>query len=256
MNSDEKAIRELVSKWLEASKTGDLATILGLMADDVVFMVPGKEPFGKKVFAVISKEMKDIQIEGTSDIVELEVLGDWEPRPFDRAFALFDPLLARATLVIEGYDILGGPRHVRHDESDARIEFARMPFDLGDDPARLRPASGLIGEIGVGAPHLVWRAPDRPRQQIADPPLQDAVGGKPDRILDVLGFEKLIDFWICETRVGSEIDARDLASISRDDGLQHAIPSVGAVDVAGTQSAAFQIAELVEYEERMIAVHS
>src|SRR2546421_8867680 len=32
-----------------------------------------------------------------------------------------------------------------------------------------------------------------------------------------------------------------------------ALPPIGAVDVAGTQRAAFQIAELVEYEQRMIA---
>lgn len=35
-----------------------------------------------------------------------------KPRPFDRALALLDPLLARAALVVEGGDILGVPRHV------------------------------------------------------------------------------------------------------------------------------------------------
>jgi hypothetical protein len=39
-------------------------------------------------------------------------------------------LLARAAFVVEGNDIFGGARHIRHDEADARIEFARMPFDL------------------------------------------------------------------------------------------------------------------------------
>lgn len=55
-----------------------------------------------------------------------------KPRPFDRALALFDPLLARAALVIEGDDIRGAPRHVDDDEPDARIKLARMPLDLGD----------------------------------------------------------------------------------------------------------------------------
>lgn len=59
-----------------------------------------------------------------------------QSRPFDRAFALLDPLLACAALVVEGDDILRGSRHIRHDEADARIEFARMPLDFGDDPAR------------------------------------------------------------------------------------------------------------------------
>ena len=128
-----------------------------------------------------------------------------------------------------------------------------MPFDLGDDAARLRPASRLIGEVRVGPPHIVRRAADRALEQIADPLLQDAVGRKPDRILDPLGFEILVDLGIGEAGVGAEIDARDLAAIARHDRLQHALPSIGAVNVAGTQGAALQIAELVEHEQRMIA---
>src|SRR5262249_41468845 len=75
-----------------------------------------------------------------------------QPRPLDRPFALFDPLLARPALVVEGNDALGRAGHVGDDEPDARIEFARMPFDLGDHSARLRPASGLVGEIGEEPP--------------------------------------------------------------------------------------------------------
>jgi hypothetical protein len=43
-----------------------------------------------------------------------------------------------------------------------------------------------------------------------------------------------------------------LALIARHHRLQDALPDIGAVDIAGAQSAAFQITELVEYEERMI----
>src|SRR4029077_11581412 len=64
-----------------------------------------------------------------------------QPRPLDRALALFDPLLTGPTLVVEGNDVLGGPHHVRDKEADARIKFAWMPFDLGHDAARLCPAS-------------------------------------------------------------------------------------------------------------------
>ena len=62
---------------MSASKAGDIATVLGLMSNDVVFMVPGQEPFGKEAFAAGSKAMTGAKIEGTSDIVELKVLGDW-----------------------------------------------------------------------------------------------------------------------------------------------------------------------------------
>src|ERR1700730_11901850 len=76
-----------------------------------------------------------------------------------------DPLLARPALVVEGDDIFGRPRHVGDDEADAWIEIARMPFDLGDDPAWLRPASGLIMEARMRPAHMVWRMPDRAVQQ-------------------------------------------------------------------------------------------
>ena len=75
-HDDESAIRELVDRWLAATKNGDLDTVMTLMADDVIFMVPGKEPFGKEEFAAQSKQMKNVKIEGKSDIKEIEVLGD------------------------------------------------------------------------------------------------------------------------------------------------------------------------------------
>src|ERR1700730_17384365 len=69
--------------------------------------------------------------------------------------------LHSATLVVEGDDIFGGPSHVGHDEADTRIKFARMPFDLGDDPAGFCPTSRLIGGVCIGAPHFVRRPPRR-----------------------------------------------------------------------------------------------
>ena len=77
MKTDEQAIRELVVTWLDASKRGDIATVLTLMADDVVFMVPVQEPFGKEAFSANAAKMKNVVIEGTSDIQELTILGDW-----------------------------------------------------------------------------------------------------------------------------------------------------------------------------------
>ena len=77
MSEDEKAIRELVSTWMEASRTGDTDTVLSLMADDVVFMVPGREPFGKEEFAAAARGMTDLRIEGSSEIQEIEVFGGW-----------------------------------------------------------------------------------------------------------------------------------------------------------------------------------
>jgi uncharacterized protein (TIGR02246 family) len=77
MTDDERAIRELVATWMAASQSGDAATVLGLMADDVVFMVPGREPFGKEAFAAASQSMEGMRFEGSYDIREIKVLGDW-----------------------------------------------------------------------------------------------------------------------------------------------------------------------------------
>jgi len=76
MTDDERAIRELVATWMTASQAGDIDTVLGLMTDDVVFMVPGREPFGKEAFAAASRSMTGVRMEGSSDIRELVVLGD------------------------------------------------------------------------------------------------------------------------------------------------------------------------------------
>jgi uncharacterized protein (TIGR02246 family) len=77
MTDDERAIRNLVDTWLAASKAGDLPRVLSLMTDDVIFMVPGREPFGKEAFAAASEGMRDLRIEGRSDIQEIQVFGDW-----------------------------------------------------------------------------------------------------------------------------------------------------------------------------------
>ena len=77
MTDDERAIRNLVDTWMAASKSGDPATVLSLMTDDVVFMVPGQEPFGKEAFAAISKRSTGVNIDGKAETVELRVLHDW-----------------------------------------------------------------------------------------------------------------------------------------------------------------------------------
>jgi uncharacterized protein (TIGR02246 family) len=77
MSPDERAIRELVDTWMKASRAGDTETVLGLMSDDVIFMVPGREPFGKQTFAANSRSMDGVRLEGSADIRELKMLGDW-----------------------------------------------------------------------------------------------------------------------------------------------------------------------------------
>jgi uncharacterized protein (TIGR02246 family) len=75
---DRQIIRDSVQRWLAASKGGDLSTMLELLADDVLFIVAGKEPFGKEEFAAANRQqMKDVEMDATIDIKEIEVAGDW-----------------------------------------------------------------------------------------------------------------------------------------------------------------------------------
>jgi ketosteroid isomerase-like protein len=61
MYSDEQAIRSLIATWMEASGRGDLGRVLELMAEDVVFLGPGRPPMrGREAF-----------------VQEVRVFGDW-----------------------------------------------------------------------------------------------------------------------------------------------------------------------------------
>jgi uncharacterized protein (TIGR02246 family) len=77
MTEDERAIRALVQRWMDATRANDAETVLELMADDAIFMVPGTEPFGKEAFRAAMRHQSGMTIDGHSEIIELNVLGDW-----------------------------------------------------------------------------------------------------------------------------------------------------------------------------------
>ena len=76
MSEDERAIRALVDRWMEASRAGDTAAVLELMSDDVLFTVPGREPFGKDEFRATSEAMKEFRVDGRAEVREIEVVGE------------------------------------------------------------------------------------------------------------------------------------------------------------------------------------
>ena len=77
MQRDEEAIRELIATWLRASKAGDTETVLSLMTDDVVFLLPGQAPMrGKAAFAAASGGPRPFAIDGVSEIQEIQVCGE------------------------------------------------------------------------------------------------------------------------------------------------------------------------------------
>lgn len=81
MRSDEQEIRELVATWMAATKAGDVEAVLSLMSEDVVFLRPGHPPMvGKSAFAAAGQSpagQERPQFDGTSEIQEIQVCGDW-----------------------------------------------------------------------------------------------------------------------------------------------------------------------------------
>ena len=78
MQDDEQAIRQLVAMWLSATKAGDAEKVLSLMAEDVVFLLPGHPPMrGKAAFAASQSGLQQFDFDATSEIQEIKVFGEW-----------------------------------------------------------------------------------------------------------------------------------------------------------------------------------
>ena len=84
MSSDEddgRQIRQLVDSWIAASEAHDLPALMGMMTDDVVFMTPGRAPFGKAEFAADVERTKGVAVDARAEVQEIEVFG---PRAYIR----------------------------------------------------------------------------------------------------------------------------------------------------------------------------
>ena len=75
MGRDEREIREVHSTWIDAVNAGDFARLLTLMADDVVFLNPGREPFGRDGFSdVFPAAHKQYRLRCISELEEVVVV--------------------------------------------------------------------------------------------------------------------------------------------------------------------------------------
>lgn len=77
MQTDEQKIRDVISNWMRASLAGDNQTVLSLMSDDVVFLVPGQPPMGKEAFKAAQGGMQQLNIDGKSVVKEIQIAGEW-----------------------------------------------------------------------------------------------------------------------------------------------------------------------------------
>jgi len=79
-SSDEDQIRALVATWMTATQAGDLDTLLSLMTEDVVFLVPGRAPMGKQDFAAAAHAQcaaSAPKFQGHAEIEEVVVDREW-----------------------------------------------------------------------------------------------------------------------------------------------------------------------------------
>ncbi len=78
MNTDEEAIRQLIERWIAATRDGDVDAVLQLMAPDVIFLVGGQPPMqGREAFEKnLRTVLTDNAIESVSKIDEIVVSGD------------------------------------------------------------------------------------------------------------------------------------------------------------------------------------
>ena len=77
MSQDELAIRSLVTSWMDATMRGDIESVLGLMTDDALFLVPGKPPMTKAGFEAASRSQAaaKVRIVAQSEVQEVRVEG-------------------------------------------------------------------------------------------------------------------------------------------------------------------------------------
>jgi len=77
MSTDEQSIRDLVALWHSATAAGDVGTVLGLMTEDVVFLVAGQPPLrGRDSFERgLRGLLTQHRIESTGEVEEVEVSG-------------------------------------------------------------------------------------------------------------------------------------------------------------------------------------
>ncbi len=77
--TDEDQIRRLVQTWHAASERGDTEAVLRLLTDDVVFLVPGRQPMFKEEFAALSSSPPGVErpmLRASQDIREILVSGE------------------------------------------------------------------------------------------------------------------------------------------------------------------------------------
>lgn len=155
-----------------------------------------------------------------------------EACPVGSGLALLDPLLGRPALVVEADDRAVRSRERGNDEAYPRKQLSEVMLSLGDHASRSVPGRCLTLKASVLHQRGMARSATGPCEQILDLPLQQVVGWEADRVSHPSPFQGLIEGGQGERRVCANDDGVALRAVSINDGEEHSVPSVCAVDVA------------------------
>ena len=102
-------------------------------------------------------------------------------------------------------------------------------FHLGGDAAVAGPRGGLVVEAAVADQGRSTRSAARSSQQILDLPLQDVIGGQPDRVALPAVFQRLVDRWDGKRCVRPDHNGLPASAVPVNDGQQDLVPPLCAV---------------------------
>jgi uncharacterized protein (TIGR02246 family) len=79
LRSNNEKIREVVTTWMRATEEGNLETVLSLIAEDAVFLLPDQPPMrGRETFAAaLRSALGQVRIDDKPNIQEIHVAGDY-----------------------------------------------------------------------------------------------------------------------------------------------------------------------------------
>ena len=82
MTSEEQAVRRSLDDFMAADRARDLPRLLSMLADDCVFLMPGRPPVAGKaaveaLYRQYYERYADAEVDHTATIEELQVAGDW-----------------------------------------------------------------------------------------------------------------------------------------------------------------------------------
>jgi uncharacterized protein (TIGR02246 family) len=134
--ADTRAIQRLSADWIAAMNAKDIAKLLTMMTEDIVFLPPGLPPIrGKKAVEAMYKGFfpQFSTVEQTSVLEEVEVAGDWA-FIWGTESSVLVLQAGQATIQMEGRGL-----SILKRQSDGTWRFARSLSNSAPRPARQQP---------------------------------------------------------------------------------------------------------------------